>query len=421
MSTSKLVLAFLSTVFVQNTLAGGLISYEIGTPDLGLASAGYAARAQDAATAMTNPAGMTRLCSSELMVGLQPLYGNVKFSPNSSTNVGGNDGGNALGWFPGGGGYFVYSMDEDLKFGLSTYGNFGLPLHYNGQWVGRYYATSATLLGITVAPSMAYRIHDMWSVGISLNAMYGMLSQKAAVNNSPLGLFGAAADGELAVKNNTWGWGTTIGFLFEPTDFTRFGFTYTSEIDLDFKDRVQFTNAFPIIIPAGSFSTPLDLKVTVPQMIMLSFYHDYRNNWAILGNLGWQNWERFGKVDVTVGSANPASLIDDLEYKNTWHAALGTQYALSECGQLSMGVAYDSNMLEDGRRSVSLPIGSAWRFGLGAQYFVSEAFEIGVGYTLLWGGDLSVDQSRNFLTGRVAGDYNNSAINYFGVNVDWKF
>ena len=42
-------------------VAGGLSLYEIGTEDVGLASAGYTARAQDASTVFTNPAGMTRL------------------------------------------------------------------------------------------------------------------------------------------------------------------------------------------------------------------------------------------------------------------------------------------------------------------------------------------------------------------------
>ncbi|MEJ0091147.1 MAG: hypothetical protein WDM80_15565 [Limisphaerales bacterium] len=41
----------------QAVFAGGLSLYEIGTPDVGLASAGYAARAQDASTLYKNPAG----------------------------------------------------------------------------------------------------------------------------------------------------------------------------------------------------------------------------------------------------------------------------------------------------------------------------------------------------------------------------
>ncbi|MGA9535778.1 MAG: hypothetical protein WBR24_07700, partial [Desulfobacterales bacterium] len=35
--------------------AGGLIAYEFGTAEVGLASAGYGARAQDASTVFTNP------------------------------------------------------------------------------------------------------------------------------------------------------------------------------------------------------------------------------------------------------------------------------------------------------------------------------------------------------------------------------
>ena len=65
--------------------AGGLYLYELGNPEVGLAGAGWSARAQDAATVFTNPAGMTRLQKSELLVGAQPLYLHVDFSPDSKT------------------------------------------------------------------------------------------------------------------------------------------------------------------------------------------------------------------------------------------------------------------------------------------------------------------------------------------------
>ena len=57
--------------------AAGLFLTEMGTPDLGTAAAGRAAAADNAATAFGNPAGMTRLDSSQLLVGLQPGYGSV--------------------------------------------------------------------------------------------------------------------------------------------------------------------------------------------------------------------------------------------------------------------------------------------------------------------------------------------------------
>ena len=88
--------------------AGGLLTYEFGTAEVGLASAGYGARAQDASTVFTNPAGMTRLDGTQLLLGGQLVYGRTEFSIGSGTSpgLGTNDGGNGFGsdgWFLGGG------------------------------------------------------------------------------------------------------------------------------------------------------------------------------------------------------------------------------------------------------------------------------------------------------------------------------
>jgi len=63
-----------------NAIAGGISFYEVGTEDVGLAAAGYAARAQDATTVLTNPAGMVRLDGTQVLLGTQLLYSDMKFS-----------------------------------------------------------------------------------------------------------------------------------------------------------------------------------------------------------------------------------------------------------------------------------------------------------------------------------------------------
>ena len=69
-----------AALFSGTVSAGGISLYEVGTADVGLASAGYTARAQDAATVFTNPAGMTRLDGDQLLVSGQFLYGDVGFT-----------------------------------------------------------------------------------------------------------------------------------------------------------------------------------------------------------------------------------------------------------------------------------------------------------------------------------------------------
>ena len=99
---------------------------------------------------------------------------------------------------------------------------------------------------------------------------------------------------------------------------------------------------------------------------MLSGYHELNAKWALMADVGWQNWSQFGEVDVGVDSANPSSLTKNLNYQDTWHGAIGAQYRASEQWLLSAGFAYDSSAVSDANRTLSLPMGQAYRLGLGA-------------------------------------------------------
>ena len=159
----------------------------------------------------------------------------------------------------------------------------------------------------------------------------------------------------------------------------------------------------------------------VPQMVMFSAYHELNPQWAIMGNVGWQNWSQFGKVDVQVVSNTTSSLTVNNDYSDTWHVAFGAQYKPAPPWSFNAGIAYDSSAVSDDKRTVTVPMGQAWRFGLGAQYAFSQALSLGAAYEIAWGGDMSVNQDRGPLAGRVAGDYNNTSFSFFALNLSWKY
>ncbi len=204
-SLSRVAAALLAVAVTGPAVAGGLQLYEVGTADVGLASAGYTARAQDASTVFTNPAGMTRLDGTQITLGAQVLYGGFDFSidPGTSPALGGSNGGTPIGWFPGGGFFASYSVSPDLKLGFASTGNFGLALKYDADWVGRYYVQEGTLIGVSFLPSIAYRVSPQWSVGGSLNVMYGKLKNQVAVNNV-VGPDGRHAAGRHATHELRW-------------------------------------------------------------------------------------------------------------------------------------------------------------------------------------------------------------------------
>ena len=405
----------------QQAQAGGLLLYETGTPEVGLAAAGWAARAQDAATLVTNPAGMTRLQGDELMLAGQLLYGSADFTPNSQTTTTGGNGDNPIGWFPGGSVYYSHSHSDRLKYGVSVYGNFGLGLDYGDEWVGRYHFQNGAMIGMNLAPTVAYKVTDKLSLGGALNMMYGYFSAEAAVNNPLPGM----ADGKLDVDDSQWGFGGNFGLLYEFNEATRVGLQYSTEIALDFSDTIDFTGIGPgLSASLGAnrlYNSELNLNMTVPQNAMLSMFHQVNDTWAVLGNLGWQDWSQYGLVGVMVESADTTSLTVDNDYDDSYHVALGAQVDIDGPWLLSCGIAFDSGIVDDQTRTPDLPNGDAWRFALGGQYQLKENMILGLGYSFQWMGDLDLDVEGGPLTGRLAGSYEDTNIHFFALNLQMSF
>lgn len=411
--------------------AGGLILYEVGTADVGLASAGYGARAQDASTVLSNPAGMTRLEGTQFLAAGQALWSNAQFSAGAGTSpgLGRDDGGYALGsdgWFVGGGGFLSYSVSPELKLGFALTGNVGMPLNYDNDWVGRYYVQKTTLLGVSFLPSIAYKVNDKLSLGASVNAMYGKYSNQVAINNfAPR--FG---DGRLKLEDNTWGWGLNLGMLYEIDPGTRLGLTWNSQVDLDFKASAKFSNLAPglatVLGNRGALNSDIKVGIKVPQQVMGSIFTQVNDRWAVLGSVGWQQWSKFGQVQLGIDNpSTDSSLTTDLDFKDTWHLAAGAQYRISEPWLLNLGVAYDSS-LQSGDVSPLLPVGSAWRFGIGGEQKLSKTASWGIAGEYLYGGTLDTDLRSTLPVvaggrGDLVGSYKNIGTIFVAAYYNWKF
>lgn len=413
-------------------LAGGLIAYEVGTADVGLASAGYNARAQDPSTVFTNPAGMTRLDGNQFLASGQLDYGWTEFSIGSGTSpaLGTDSGGNAFGsdgWFLGGGGFLSYSVSPRLKLGFAMTGNFGAPLDYDDNWAGRYYVQETTLLGISLLPAVAYKVTDKLSLGASLNAMYGVYKNQVAINNvNP-----AFGDGQLKLDDESWGWGGNLGLLYEIDAGTRLAFTWNSQVDLDFDAPAQFSNLAPglsrVLNNRGLLNANLEVGIKVPQQVMASVFTQVNDRWAVLGSVGWQQWSKFGQVQLGIDdTSNPTSVTTSLDFKDTWHVALGAQYRLSDPWLLNFGIAYDSAFQDGSEVSPLLPVNSAWRFGVGGQQQLSKTAYWGLAAEYLYGGtlDTRLQGTRPVaLGGRgdLVGSYDHTGTLFLAAYYNWTF
>lgn len=404
--------ASLATLLSASPLfGGGLYLVEVSTTETSLAGAGWAARAQDPTTLVTNPAGMTELEGSQFQSMLQPLYLGTEFDDDDSS-FGNGRSSDADGWTPTGSAFFTHQINEQWTAGIGLVGYFGLALEYDDDWAGRYFVQEVVLQTVGVQPTVAYKINDQWSVGLGVAVLYGKYELTAATNTP-----GPTEDGELKFEDEEFAYQANIGMLYKLNERTRFGLQYFSESDQDFKDTPSFKNISPPI-------NEVTINMTLPQSVIVSGFHQATDRFAIMGNIGWQEWSKFGEIGVRTTAGGSSTF--NREYEDTWNVAAGMQYQLNEKWRLSTGLAYDTEMVEEENMTPDLPTGDSIRWGIGTNYQYSEAIELQFGYEIVYYGDLDINAGEEpsggaFEQGRVSGTYPDNAIHFFSVGMNWKF
>lgn len=195
-------------------------------------------------------------------------------------------------------------------------GNFGLAQKYDSGRVGRCYVQEATLMGVSLLPSAAWRVSREVSLGASLNAVYGVLKQQVAVNNI------VGPDGQMSLDTNKWGFGLNLGLLYEPSAGTRFGVTYNSQVRLDFSAPTEFSGLSPLLEALlrsrGLRNATLDIPIDIPQGVNAGVSHRLDQRRTLLGGVVWQQWSKFGQVELGVYSTtDPTTLKTELNFKLT--------------------------------------------------------------------------------------------------------
>lgn len=396
--SSRLAMILLGSLSVSSASASGLYLYEIATEDTGLAGAGQAARAQDASTIMTNPAGMTRLPDHMITGGLQALYGDTPYSLSNDAALQGKSPGNTIGWFPGASLFYHQRLSENISAGIGLYGNYGLGLDF-GEWAGDRLIKKSTLIGLTLSPAFAWKINERLSWGAGLGINYGFLSLTRNVDGQ-----------DEKASDHDWAMNFRTGLLFQLTDATRLGLSYTSKTEYHF--NIDGKARFPAF-PNAEYTLPLSAQINTPDQLMLSAVHDINERWSLLGDLGWQNWSMYGGNQISLSGENVQR---QNRLKDTWHMALGVQFRPDDRWRLNTGVAYDSSFYRDQNdTAMTMPSGDAWRFGVGAQYQLTESGNIGAAFEYL---KMETSQVSSPL---LSGAYKNPELYFFSMNYSYTF
>lgn len=387
---------------------GAICLYENGSPDIGRAAAGAGARAEDASTALWNPAGMTELEGHQVMLGVGASFGNLDPELDGGTvtpDAVRRDGGNASGFAPLLGGFSSFELPYGVRFGMASTVLYGGAVDYNSNWTGRGFVVDASLLTFVIQPSLAYAVTDWLSLGAGPAVYYTTFDERVKVTALP---------GEPTVKlndANDWSVGGAFSAMVKPLEGTRIGVVYRTEFEANTEGSLQ--------IPLG-VAPAIDTDFTFPQGVNVSVFQQVTDDWALTADAGWTDWSVFSNIPTQVG---PINTTQRRRWRDTWRIAAGLLYTPSEKWTLQGGFGYDSSPVKSSRLLPDIPASEQYRFSAGLQFRPKQYLEISVSYQYLWFAGLEFDHVALPPAGAVVldGDFDPSHAHQTGLSLSVMF
>ena len=325
---------------------------------------GLGAAADSAATAGTNPAGITRfdaniyqlelytIDSSSTWEGQLGENGAVSSSSESSTTL-----------VPSG--YLVMPINEQFTFGFTILGA-GFSDDF-GDWPGKYFITSFDAVNINAFPSLAYRVNDKLSVAGSLAIGYSLYDQERAIAN----VFDPGlADGSASLETDGFSVGFGLSTLYEISDTTRWGLSYLSSTKPTLEGKAKFRGLGPnteAALDKGAFiGADVEVKSKSPQSLLLGVYHEFDNSHALTADLAWSEFSEFQLSEFYFDGEGIAD--NEGEYEDIWALSLGYSWPVSNQWMLGVSATYVDDMVKDDKRTVTLRLDSIWTVALAAEW-----------------------------------------------------
>ena len=369
---SKLVKFTLTIILVValsfNLSANGLNLNSNGSKALAMGGA-FIGLANDFSAAFWNPAGLTQLKSKTLSVfgtGIMPT-GTYKFAMagiDAQTKSGKIYPSGALGYFN--------PIGDNLVIGIYGY----VPAGAGAQWdggdlvnlAGANYEWESMVGAVSISPSIAYRVSDIFSLGATVNITYGMIKLK-----SP----GAGQNEE---DLHGWGFGATLGALLKPSDKFSVGLSVKLPMPITvsgtstmsgvaYNQIKQMLGAFNMVLNAQSDA---ERKITWPLWAGLGFAFKPTEKLTITADVQYTNWKKLQTVAITYtdqlwsalkGHPNPllAPLAQafnkdfHLNWKDTVQIRVGGEYFVSDSFALRGGFYTDPSPALDATINILLP------------------------------------------------------------------
>ena len=416
---AKSAVAAAVALLSSHVYAAGFQLNEFSSAGLGRAYSGEGAMGDTAASASRNPATMALMDRPAFSIGAVFIDPDVDISGNSSSGRS-LDASNIAPtqWIPNL--HYVQPINDQWWVGASATSNYGLATEFNDDYTAGGYGGKTDLMTANFNLSTAYRLNEHFSFGVGFDAVYARAKIERYAGESGAAL-GIPADTQVAhLKGDEWGYGWNAGILYEVDKNNRFGFTYRSEVKVDFDGDYKSSlptaiNRLNLGLPyaTGGSTIPGALTLNLPEMWEVSGWHKVAPQWAVHYSLAYTSWSQFQELKAT-GSSGQTLFYKEESFKDAYRIALGTTYYYDDNWTFRTGIAFDDSPVPADKRSISIPDQDRLWLSAGASYAFTQDASVDVGVSYMHGQHVTVQE----------GPYTFNSVGkawLYGANFNYKF
>lgn len=403
----------LSTALLSTAVQAS--GYHFGTQSVnaqGTANAA-AAEAADASTIFYNPAGLSKLDSSQISVNANIVFPSIRYEADSATDftgipVQGSKSGKITKTTVAPHIYGAYKVNDDVTLGLGVYVPFGSATEYEKDSVLRHNINKLGLTSIAVEPVAAWKLNERHSFGAGIIAQHtsaelrkyadwGIPQKAAMLKSNPAGAAAIQADGHADVKGSDWGFGYQLAWMWDINDRARVGVNYRSKVSHTLKGDAEWAAdgaaakaMWSTALAANGYTAneKASVKIVTPESLSVHGMYKVSDKANLFGDVTWTRHSRFNKAELvfentkkTVNGNSDRTTITP-NWRNTYKVGFGGSYQISEPLQLRAGIAFDKSPVRNADyRMNSLPDGNRIWFSVGAKYQLGKNHVIDAAYT----------------------------------------
>ncbi|MBD1577321.1 outer membrane protein transport protein [Vibrio sp. S11_S32] len=291
--------------------------------------------------------------------------------------------------------YYVQPVNYNWAWGIGMYTDYGVSTDYPSDFVAGSISGSTSLTTFKINPNVAYRINDQFSVGAGVNFVYAKAKLKRT-----MGALNPTSPSSTLIKmeGDTFGYGWNVGALYEMNENNRFSASYKSAVKLEFEDG-DFTDGTGLITGVPGSKSDADLDIDLPDIVILSGFHQLNNQWAVHYSWQWTNWSKFEEITAkgnkcsnpTPNSPYPAGTCFSKQekYEDNQRWSIGTTYQPTDSIILRAGFAYDE---QAGEPTLSIPDSDRYWYSAGMTYLWTENLSLDAGFTYIDGGSSNFEE-----------------------------